>query len=243
MAKKTKKRPTRTATKKPARAKAPKKTPARKKATAPKKKAAAPKKKATAPKRKAAPAKTKAAPPKRKAPATKKPAARSTPTNGATPPQTSEALAAALRGHVFDIALDDDCADEAHRAAVDVALENFRAHLPSALLEAEGHVFLYYLDCKGSFAPGQPGYVEIASPKDVWKHVHFGPEATVGLRAKDGKIYVSLECSCDWEQEHGLQIVLEEGKRVNKVGPFDGHVTNADAYADASLEGVVYKAH
>jgi hypothetical protein len=231
-----KKRPTRAPTKKPARAKAPKKAPAKKKAAAPKRKAAPPRRKAAPPKRKASPAK--------KAPAAKKkPAPKARPTNGATPQAASEALARALRGHVFDIALDDDCADEAHRAAVDVALENFRAHLPAALLEAEGHVFLYYLDCKGSFAPGQPGYVEIASPKDVWKHVHFGPEATVGLRAKDGKIYVSLECSCDWEEEHGLQIVLEEGRRVNKVGPFDGHVTNADAYADTSLEGVVYKAH
>jgi hypothetical protein len=178
--------------------------------------------------------------PAKKAPA-KKATARRKPAK--TPPRTSAALAKALRGHVFDILLGGDCAGKTHAKAVDAALVNFRALLPSALLEAEGHVFLYYLDCKGSFAPGEPGHVEIASPKDVWNHLQFGPDATVGRREKDGTIYVSLECSCDWEEEHGLQIVLEEGRRVNKVGPFDGHMTNADAYADPSLENVVYRAH
>jgi hypothetical protein len=28
---------------------------------------------------------------------------------------------------------------------------------------------------------------------------------------------------------------------VNKVGEYDGHCTNADAYGDESLEDVVYK--
>ena len=41
--------------------------------------------------------------------------------------------------------------------------------------------------------------------------------------------------------EYDLQIVFKNGLRVNKVGPYDGHVTNADAYADDSLEDVVFK--
>ncbi len=52
---------------------------------------------------------------------------------------------------------------------------------PAALTDVEEHVFRYYLDCKGYFEPGEPGYVEIESAKDVWKHVGFGPDATVGL--------------------------------------------------------------
>jgi outer membrane biosynthesis protein TonB len=230
MAKK-KKRPTRAVTKKPARAKTPKKAPAKPRRAPAKKKALA---------KKAAPAAKKA--PARKAPARKKPATRK-PAAPKASPEGNMALAKALRGHVFDILLSDDTGREGYEKAVDAALHNFREHLPSALHEAEGHVFLYYLDCKGSHAPGDAGYVEIASPKDVWNHIGFGPDATVQRRDKDGKIYVSLECSCDWEEEHGLQLVLEEGKRVVKVGPFNGHLTNADAYDDPGLEGVVYKAH
>ena len=50
----------------------------------------------------------------------------------------------------------------------------------------------------------------------------------------------SVECGCDWEGEHGLQIVFKDGLVVNKVGAFDGHVTNSDAYGDPGLEDVVY---
>ena len=92
----------------------------------------------------------------------------------------------------------------------------------------------YYLDCKDFFEPGEPGHVEIGSASDVWKHVQFGDEATVGREGN--AVYIDLGCNCDWEPEHGLQIVFKDGQRVNKVGPFDGHFTNAHAYADPSLE-------
>lgn len=57
----------------------------------------------------------------------------------------------------------------------------------------------------------------------------------------DKRIYISLECGCDWEREHGLQIVFKEGQYVNKLGPYDGHLTNSDAFADDALEDIVYK--
>ena len=41
--------------------------------------------------------------------------------------------------------------------------------------------------------------------------------------------------------QHGLQIVFKDGRSVTKVGPYDGHLTNSNAYADASLDGVVYR--
>ncbi len=52
---------------------------------------------------------------------------------------------------------------------------------------------------------------------------------------------MSLEScgSCDWEREHGLQIVFKQGLFVNKVGAFDGHLTNSDAYANEELENVI----
>ena len=57
----------------------------------------------------------------------------------------------------------------------------------------------------------------------------------------DRAAYVSLECGCDWEEEHGLQIVFKEGLHVNMVGQYDGHLTNADAYGDGRLENVIYR--
>ena len=88
--------------------------------------------------------------------------------------------------------------------------------------------------------PGDGAYVEIR-PGELWRHVEIGDQPVVARRAHGDKgVYISLECNCDWEPEHGLQLVFKDGRAVCKVGPFDGHLTNSDAYADASLEHVIY---
>ena len=154
------------------------------------------------------------------------------------PPKTRHLSIKGLGGHSLDIVLDADCAGDARNEDVDRAIRSFTALEPAALADVDEHVFHYYLDCKRDLEAVGQECVEIGSARDVWKHVQFGFEATVGRREDDGKVYVSLECNCDWEPEHGLQLVFDEGRRVNKVGPFDGHLTNADAYDDPSLEEV-----
>jgi len=56
-----------------------------------------------------------------------------------------------------------------------------------------------------------------SSPRSSLRPVYF---ATSGWAASqlitrraygDKGIYVSLECGCDWEHEHGLQIVFKNG--------------------------------
>lgn len=85
------------------------------------------------------------------------------------------------------------------------------------------------------------GYLEIPTQGEVWKHVRFGTEPFVTRRADtDEKIYISLESGCEWEPEHGLELVFKEGLRINKVGGYDGHLTNSDAFDDPGLEEVVY---
>jgi hypothetical protein len=183
--------------------------------------------------------------PTRKAPSKRAPSAKATATEplpvATEPPKTRHVSIQALGGHFLDIELDADCAGDAHTEDVDRAIRSFTALLPAALADVEEHVFRYYTDCKRDLEEVGHDCVEIGSAREVWKHVEFGFEATVQRRDDDGKVYVSLECNCDWEPEHGLQLVFEEGRRVNKVGPFDGHVTNADAYADPSLQDVIYQ--
>jgi hypothetical protein len=122
------------------------------------------------------------------------------------------------------------------------AINNFLKLDESALAMAQEHIYQYYKDILGYLTPEDEWYVEIDKPEDVWKHIQFGVEPVIARRDYgDKEVYVSLECSCDWEQEHGLQIVLKNGSVVNKVGPYDGHLTNSDAYDDESLENVIYK--
>jgi hypothetical protein len=70
--------------------------------------------------------------------------------------------------------------------------------------------------------------------------VSFGGEFHVDRSADDGQVYVSIECACTWEPEHGLQLVFRGGRTVSKVGPFDGHLTNASAFGRHDLGGAVY---
>ena len=57
-----------------------------------------------------------------------------------------------------------------------------------------------------------------------------------------GHSYVVVEANCDWEEEHGLMLVWKDGKRLTKVGGYDGHLSNVWAYDDDTLENVVYAA-
>lgn len=128
-----------------------------------------------------------------------------------------------------------------HREAIFATVANLLSRDFSVLREVEGEIYAYYTDCKPYWQPGDEGYVEIATPADVWKHVHFGFEAHISSHDRDGHCYVSIECNCDWEPEHGLQIVLRDGLRVNKLGPYDGHVTNSNAYGRNIADEVIYR--
>jgi hypothetical protein len=130
-------------------------------------------------------------------------------------------------------------AEDELRAAVERAL---RAG-PELLASAEPHVLQYCRETLQLLDESDRPDLRLEEPGAVWSHVQFGDTFYVSRRekgdAEDG-VYLSLECSCDWEVEHGLQLVLREGRVVSKVGPFDGHLTSSDAFDDSRLAGVVY---
>ncbi len=145
-----------------------------------------------------------------------------------------------LRGQKCRIAVKDYEVDES-REDFHVAIDNFLSADVSVLRDAEPYIFQYYEQCKGADA-AEEEFPDINSPGDIWTHVQLGENPVVTRRAADDQdVYVSVECGCDWEPEHGLQIVFKNGREVNKVGPYDGHVTNADAYADERLNGVIFR--
>jgi hypothetical protein len=135
--------------------------------------------------------------------------------------------------------------EDPNREEIHAAIKNILTINDDVLTEAQQYVYQYYEDMAALFAAHNwPSPPKIETPADVWKHVSFGDSLYVQRRkkatAEDG-VYVSLGCNCDWEEEHGLQIVLRDGLKVTKVGPFDDHLTNAAAFADPSLIGVIYR--
>lgn len=148
-----------------------------------------------------------------------------------------------LGGHAVQFVL-EGYADDAQKADYQRALQNL-VHLDSAALTAvEPHVLQYCNEMLALYEAADRPYVDIEHPSDVWKHVQFDSELLVTRREDDDEedgIYFSLSCSCDWAREHGLVLVLRDGLAFTKVGPYDGHLTNADAYGDPSLQGVIFK--
>jgi hypothetical protein len=138
--------------------------------------------------------------------------------------------------HICLVGYGEDAATEDFHAAIEAFLDLDE----SALNAAAASIFAYYKDVAEEFA-GEAATISIHGPDDVLAHVRPGGEILVQRdRHRDRRVYISVECECDWEPEHGLQIVFRDGQTVTKVGPYDGHLTNAAAYARDDLNDVVY---
>lgn len=129
--------------------------------------------------------------------------------------------------------------DDEQKREFHVAIANFLAGSPAVLREADEPLFRYYQDFEEWWC--EDGHPPIMTAEEAWRHIQLGSEPMVSRRpCGDKAIYISVECNCNWEEEHGLQLVLKNGLKVNKLGGYDGHLTNSDAYDDDSLEDVIY---
>lgn len=99
------------------------------------------------------------------------------------------------------------------------------------LEEATPALWRYYRDTIAEFTPEERreyGLPEIPESADIWEHVSFPHEEAswqLGDEPFRGRSYLSFEGEVSWEPEHGLQLVFEDGQRVCKAGPYDGHLT------------------
>jgi hypothetical protein len=79
-------------------------------------------------------------------------------------------------------------------------------------------------------AVGEEDMPTIENEGDVWSFV-YPQEIYVSRRHRHDKdIYLQIACECEWEIEHGLQLVFRRGKKITRVSDQDGHLTEADAY-------------
>jgi hypothetical protein len=138
--------------------------------------------------------------------------------------------------HVLLDGYDDDPAKDEFHAVI----ARFLTIGESVLKAAARPIFEYYQDITSCLTDDEIS-VSLSSPDEVWEHIHAGDEVFVKREShRDRHVYISVEFVCDWEPEHGLQIVFRGGQVVTRVGPYDGRLTNAAAYAGDDLAGVVY---
>jgi len=132
-----------------------------------------------------------------------------------------------------------DPQEEAHDLVA--CIEAFCSLGVSHLEAASAHVFDYYRDVASEVASRTPGFPIISEPAQVWDFVTLTREPVVQREEEGGPWFVALENECAWEPEHGLMLVLKEGREVTKVSDYDGHLTNRYAFADDSIpESAIY---
>lgn len=71
---------------------------------------------------------------------------------------------------------------------------------------------------------------QIKDHNEIWKYIQPNEIYVTRRPYKEQDIYVQIACECDWEREHGLQLVFRQGKKLTRISDQDGHLTEADAY-------------
>jgi hypothetical protein len=120
----------------------------------------------------------------------------------------------------------------------ETAVRNF-LRLPDGWLEScSPYLWEYYRDMIELI--GEEDIDPIDADDDILTRIELDSVIEVRRDCDESEVYVSFGGGCDWEIEHGLQITLRNGNVLAKVGDYDGHVSNADAYDREDLRNVVY---
>ncbi len=77
---------------------------------------------------------------------------------------------------------------------------------------------------------------EITDKNDIWNFVTPTNIYIEKRFRRDCDFYIQVACECAWEQEHGLQLVFRQGKKLTRISDQDGHLTLADAFDKPDTE-------
>ena len=123
----------------------------------------------------------------------------------------------------------EDLAKDRSPQELEAAVRKFLELTPADRDEASSHVFKNYTEFVEAVEPEDDDVV-IGRPEEVWAYVHPTAIHVSRRHRRDRKVYVQITADCDWELEHGLQIVYREGNQLSRVSSQDGHLTHTDAY-------------
>lgn len=118
---------------------------------------------------------------------------------------------------------------ESDTSDVQDAVGAFLALGPAARLAASPYVFQNYH--RMADAVGEDAIeCHVTRAEDIWAHVHPSEIFVSRRHRRDGLIYVQITAECDWEREHGLQLVYRRGSELSRVSDQYGHLIHTDAY-------------
>jgi uncharacterized protein VirK/YbjX len=63
--------------------------------------------------------------------------------------------------------------------------------------------------------------LNIKTPQDIW---NFLTPIVITIQwDENGDFYLCISCECEWEGEHGLQLVFKDGQSLTRASGHDGH--------------------
>ncbi len=95
------------------------------------------------------------------------------------------------------------------------AVRNFLNLTDADRLAASERVFRHYREIV-SYVPEVD--LGVTEPARIWDHIRFTNVSVDRYDEADGAVYVRLVGDCDWEQEHGFQMLFRGGTTITLVG-------------------------
>lgn len=112
-------------------------------------------------------------------------------------------------------------ADPKYFDSAEKVLKNFLDLTSDTRINDSLRVFAYYFQ---TLSYGYTKSLDIWNPSDIWNFVT--PTEIMIEFDDDYEFYVCASCECDWEIEHGLQLIFKNGTTLTRASGHDGHVTD-----------------
>jgi hypothetical protein len=123
----------------------------------------------------------------------------------------------------------------------DKALTSFLQLSSSDKFTITSYVYENFRDFRNSIGENDVSkkLKNIKDENKIWKFVYPSAIHVSRRPYNDKDIYVQIACECEWEKEHGLQLVFRQGRKLIRVSDQDGWLTKADANGIPDEEDVL----
>ncbi|WP_166336195.1 DUF6985 domain-containing protein [Sphingobacterium chungjuense] len=116
--------------------------------------------------------------------------------------------------------------DEAFISEADEVTRSFLSLNAADRESASTHIYkncMEFLDAIG-YNDQDAALWEIKNQEEIWHHVRYNQCFISREPYEDHQVYLILSCECDWETEHGLQLVFNKQGKLIRVSAEDGDI-------------------
>ena len=107
--------------------------------------------------------------------------------------------------------------NESYFTLADFAIGNF---MRLSISDRDNHSLQIIENYKQNLIFDYTPRLELKSDNDIWNFVY--PSDIILAQNETGEVFVLVECGCEWEEEHGLQLVFKNGQQLTRVSYNDG---------------------